>query len=159
MKFQLGYIDRLIQMKRTFLVTQTYRLELPTEGKTNILLTDYDLDVTARTHWSAVKRDKFAAIIDLTKQEHLDKLKEMLKSESKYVVYWSVVKNKELLQKQINIAYKDKMKSYISRHTNWRIGRETTLYPSIEVKFGEIYVNVKYGSQRLNFKFEELSKY
>lgn len=160
MQFRSEYIDRLIKMERTFLVAQTFRDGETVATKVNILLTDYDLEVTAKTHLGAVKaNDYYASIIDLKKEKHLETLNAMLKPESKYLVYWSVVKNKEALQKQINIAYKEKMKNYISRHTNWRLSRDTTLYTQIEVKFGELYVNVKYGSQRLNFKFAELSNY
>jgi len=156
------YIPRLIQLGKIYLVTQTYQMNGISDvnhPKTHLLITSYDSPLTAKTHLSALKGDKWAAIINLGIKEHKDKLEEMLSPASKYILYWAVVKNKELLEKQINKLYADKMKNYIGQHTNWRISRDINISPSLEMIYGELFVHIKYGSQRLKFKFEELNRY
>lgn len=156
------YIPRLIQLGKIYLVTQTYQMNASSdvnEPKTHLLITSYDSPLTAKTHLSALKGDKWAAIINLGIKEHKDKLEEMLSPASKYILYWAVVKNKELLEKQINKQYADKIKNFIAQHTTWRISRDASIYPTLELIYGELFVNIKFGQQRLKFKFEDLKMY
>lgn len=156
--FKLPYINRLINLKKTYLVTQSYTRahNIFTDAKKSLLLTDYDDLGLAKIHLNAVKIDKYAAIIDLNRLEHRMKLQEMLAPPSAYIIYWSVVKDAAALQKSINIAYKDKMKKYIEQRTNWRIDRELTITPKVEVTFGELYITIKHARQQLRIKFEEI---
>lgn len=151
----------MLQLGKVYLVTQTYHKNQRAEyndPKVHLLVTSYDSVLTAKTHLSALKGDKWAAIINLKLEDHKSKLDEMLSQNSQYIVYWAVVKNKELLEKQINKLYADKMKNYIGQHTNWRISRDNTIYPSLEMVYGELYINVKYGRERIKFKFAELNR-
>lgn len=159
--FKPIYIDRLTGLKKRYLVSQSYSRgfnHLDDEHKTNILLSDYDLLGAANIHLNAVKHDQYAAILDLEKPKHKTKLAEMLEPGSKYRVYWAIVKSKKELEGRINGNYKDHMRKYITLHTNWRIDRDTSLTPSIQVTFGELFIILKYGNQTLRIKFEELEK-
>ena len=82
----------------------------------------------------------------------------MLSDGSKYNVFWSVVRSVKELQQRIDAKYKDNMRKYIARHTNWRIDRDTTIYPSVEVTFGELFIVLKHGGQILRIKFEEIER-
>jgi hypothetical protein len=157
--FRPVYFKKLFELKKTYLVSQTYKRavdHLATDKKIPILLSDYSDLGLAKIHLNAVKHDKFAAILDLTNENHLTKLNEMLKETSQYRLYWAVVKSAKELQDRINKVYRDNMKRYIEKHTSWRIGRETTLYPSVQTTFGELFIILKYGSETLRIKFEEI---
>ena len=156
--FRIGYIDRLMQLKKNFLVTQYYARG---EGRSDqatvpLLVTAYDDLGLAKTHWNAVKEDPLGAIIKLEKPDHKDKLREMLGEGSKYHIYWAVVKSKAELEKTINGRYKENMRRYIQHNTNWRIDHEASVKPSIELTFGHLYLILKRGSQTIRIKFEEI---
>ncbi len=157
--FRAMYIPKLRQMKKRYLVSQTYKRaynHFEEVHKKDILLSDYDVLGGANIHYNAVKGDTYAAILDLENDAHLKKLEEMLSPASSYRLYWAVVKNAKELQEKINKVYKDKMRRYIDAKTNWRIKGDTTLYPSVQISFGELFIVLKYGNQTIRIKFEEI---
>lgn len=158
--FKINYIPQLIKLKKIYLVTQTYKRahNLFTEaGKIDLLISTYDDAAKAKIHYNAVKQDKYSAVINLTKEIHLQKLQEMLGEGSTYRLYWAIVKDASKLEKNIDKLYKEHFKRYIDKHTNWRLG-SNTLKPDIQLIFGELFVILKYAGQTLRIKFEEIEK-
>lgn len=154
------FVQKLEAINQKYIVTQSYKAGksvLAEREVSSILVSVYDDLGLAKTHWNAVREDAMAAIIDLNKPAHKEKLYEML-SGSKYLVYWSVVKDAAALEKRINAKYRDNMRRYIEKNTTWKIARDATLRPSIQLVFGELYINLKYGSQLIRVKFEEIEK-
>ena len=159
--FRLEYIPRLVNLKKTWLVSQSYPRgidELQDEKKESILLSDYDDPGLAKVHLNAVKHHKYAAIIDLKIPKHRAKLEEMLGENSKYQVFWCIVRSARELETRVNARWKENMRRYIEKHTNWRIDRNATLKPSLQVTFGELFIVLKHGSQTLRIKFDEIEK-
>lgn len=159
--FKPAYLQRLITLKKIYVVTQSYAEgvdRLADVPKTAILLTDYDDIGLANIHKAAVKQDKYAAVLHLNNEKHLQKLNEMLLAESPYTMYWSVVKDKASLMKRLNLKYKDHMRRYVMNNTNWRIGGEEQLNPQLSVIFGELFLFLKRGAQELRVKFSEIEK-
>jgi hypothetical protein len=160
--FKPGYMNKLIALNKTWLVTQSYKRSVnhfADESRIALLVSDYDDPGLAKVHLNAVKNDKYAAIIDLDKPAHKAKLNEMLSPGSKYEIFWAAVKSRKELEERINVMYKDHMRKYIGVHTNWKIDRNTIIKPSIQVTFGELYIILKHGSQTLRIKFEEIEKF
>lgn len=159
--FKPLYLKRLISLKKVYVVTQTYNGgndNLVTENKTNILLTDYDDIGLANIHKTAVKKDKYASVIQLTNEKHYKKLEEMLKEDSPYKLYWSVIKDLDNIKRRIDVKYKDNIRRYIQKNTTWRIGGDETIRPQLSVIFGELFIFLKRGEQELRVKFEEIEK-
>jgi len=157
--FKASYIPRLLELKKHFLVTQTYHRYTDTalgDAKTSLLLTDY-MDINlAKTHVQALPGDKYAALLNLQHLTHHAKLIELLGETSRFGVFWAVVKNAKELEDRINRTCKEHLKRFIEQHTHWRISRETVLRPSVELVFGELYVTLKYGSQTIRIKLSEI---
>ncbi len=158
--FKTEYINRLIKLKKNFIVTQTYvkAFDHFEEAKIDLLFTDYDDKGLAQIHYSAVKQDKYACIIDLSKQRHLQKVSEMLNAETKYRIYWAVVNDAKEIKKKVDLKYKDNIRRYIITNTTWRIGADEKIKPSLQVIFGELFIILKRGSQTLRVKFEDIEK-
>jgi hypothetical protein len=155
------YLQKLIKMKRRWIVTQSYARGIDPFAeyrKTPILLTDYEDISAAKTHWNAVSHDRYGAIIDLEKPMHLDKLEEMMSENSPYILYWAVVKSVEELEDRVNSKYKDKMRRYIESHTGWKPGGDQSLDPSIQVIFGELFIILKHKKEVIKVKFEEIER-
>jgi len=157
--FHDKYISRLLNLGRKYLVTQTYYRAVNSDinqTQTPLLITDYDDLGQARIHKNAIKHDKYAAIIDLNKEAHLKKLREILSVNSKYRLYWSVVKDNAQLKRTIDKNYSENIRRYIDRNTNWRISRDATIRPVLDVTFGELFITLKHSGQQIRLKFEEI---
>lgn len=159
--FKEQYLDKLITLKKYFLVSQTYSRGLnhfAEAHKVDILLTDYESLGEAQMHLNAVKHDKFASLIDLRTTEHKVKVLEMLKGD-KYELYWSVFQSLAEIQKRVQTSYKEKMKRYIEKNTDWRIGGDETIQPTVETTYGELFINLKWRTKRLRIKFEDIERF
>ncbi|HRE52212.1 MAG TPA: hypothetical protein PK339_12370 [Flavitalea sp.] len=157
--FKQIYIERLLQLKKRYLVSQTYMRKFEhfdTGEEINLLLSDYEDRVIAKTHWDALKNDPFRAILDLQNTEHILKLQEMLSEGSKYRLFWAVVRDAKDLEKRINTKLPDNLKRYIEKNTNWRIGRDKIIRPSLQLIFGELFIILKYAGQTLRVKLEDI---
>ena len=153
------YIDRLLQLNKRYLVSQTYKRGAthPVEPQKDcILLSDYDAAGGANIHLNAVKHDKYAAILDLTKPAHKKKLLEMLDPNSGYQVFWAVVKSRKDLEARINAGYIPHMRRYIAKNTTWRIDHDATVFPQVQIAFGELFITLKWRSQTIRIKFEDI---
>ena len=143
------------------MVSQTYcRVRDPEidgdHSRVSLLFSDYAERGEAKLHLNAVKTDRYAAIIDLRNPVHLKKIQEMLEAGSGYRIFFAVVRSATALERLINRKYKDKLKQYIDKQTNWRISRDAVVKPTIQLSFGEIYIILKHGSQQIRIKFEEI---
>jgi hypothetical protein len=158
--FKPEYINRLIRMNKIYLVSQTYTKAFDhfEETQTDILLTDYDQLGLAQIHYSAVKHDKYASIIDLSKPAHTLKIREMLKAESEYRLYWAMVKSIDEVKKRMDLKYKDNIRRYIMKNTTWRIDANEGIRPSLQVIYGELFIILKRGSQSLRIRFDDIEK-
>ncbi|MES2778048.1 MAG: hypothetical protein V4722_27980 [Bacteroidota bacterium] len=153
------YVERLIVLNKTYLVTQTYHRAISpgsAGGKIAIIVTDYEDLNMARGHLNAVRKDKFAAIVHLNNPEHVKTVDGMLQPGSKYEVYWAVVRSVAEVKKILNLKYKDHIRHYITKHTSWRIGSDKTITPNLETVFGELFLVMKYGGQVLRAKFGDI---
>jgi hypothetical protein len=159
--FKPAYINRLISLKKFYLVSQAYNAghdHFSNDQKTGVLLTDYDDIGLAKIHLAAVKHDRYASVINLQNEIHLLKLKEMLGEESKYRVFWAVVGSNEQLKKKVDARYRDHIRRYIDKNTNWRISADERIRPQLQVIFGEIFVTLKRGAQELRIKFTDIQQ-
>lgn len=158
--FKTEYINRLIKMDKKYLVSQSYDKAFDhfEETKTDILLTDYDQLGLAQIHYSAVKHDKYASIMDLTNPKHKAKILEMMHPDSEYRLFWAIVKSIDAVKKRMDLKYKDHIRRYIMKHTTWRIDASEAIRPSLQVIYGELFIILKRGSQTLRVKFEDIEK-
>jgi hypothetical protein len=146
---------------KSFLVSQTYPRgidPLIDEGKTSLLFSKYGNISHANIHLSALKGDKFAALIDLEKEAHRNKIIDMMKLDSKYILFTDVVKSVEEVERRMNAKYKENIRRYIARQTTWRIPASATVFPQLDIAFGEFFLVLKFRNQQIRFKLDELEK-
>ena len=159
--FAEKYIERLKQINKNYLVSQTYSGEKDPVFKSKevvLMLTDYEDAGLATVHKAAVKYNKYAAIIDLRNEQHVKKLKEMLNINSPYLLYWAMIKDREILKKRISLRYRDHMHRYINKNTRWHISRDEKIIPKSQLIFGELYIILKRRNEELRIKFADLEK-
>src|ERR1700752_1984280 len=154
------FLDGLIRLNKLYLVSQSYPRGADhfNNEKIPILFTDYDSLGQAQIHKSAMGGDKLAAIIDLSKPSHIKKMEAMLSPDSKYLLYWSTVKDKELTMEVLKKKYIDHIRRYINTHTSWSISRGEKVNVHMQVMYGFIFVDIHYRNQQIRVKFEEIEK-
>lgn len=160
-KFRPEMVEGFRKMKHRYLVSQTYREGIDhfdNNLKEPLLLTDYNDFNLARVHYNAVKKDKYAAIIDLEKDEHRQKVMGLLRSESKYIVYSAFVNNVQKIKERADFKFDASIRRYITKNTNWRIGSDKTINPQLQLIFGELFVIIKYAGQQLRIKLADLER-
>jgi len=162
-EFRPVYLSRLIALGRRYLVSQTYyrvrEMETdPSCRRVNLLFSDYTELGEAKLHANAVKKDRYAAIIDLENPVHRRKMHEMLNAGSGYRMFFAVVRSAKELESLVNRKYKDKLRRYVENQTDWRISHDAIVKPMIQLSFGELFVILKHRNQHIRIKFEEIEK-
>jgi hypothetical protein len=153
MPFEEEYLAQLQKLNKHLLVSQD--AVVPGTEKTAILFTDYDHPGHAEMHFKAIRNHKYAAIIDLKNPLHLERIKNALKSPC-YELWWSVVRDREGLKKTISKKYKENIRRYIYRNTDWKISGDKSVETVLQVIFGQFYLSLKWGNQTIRIKFEEI---
>lgn len=159
--FTPRYLDKLIALKKRYLVSQSYTrgaAHVEEKATIEILLTDHEEENAAAMHYSAVKKDRFASVLDLTKPAHVTKLREMMQADSTYRLFWAVVPDLKALKKRVDLQYRDNMKRWIEKNTTWRISGEETIRPELQVIFGGLFITLKRGAEEVRIKFEQLER-
>lgn len=126
--------------------------------RTPLLLTDYDDIGLAIIHYKALN-DDFRAIVDLEKEAHYRRVKEILAPNSSYKVYASFFNDPRTVQQRMTRLYKPNIHQYIMEHTSWKVGADKGIGATLEVIFGELFVTLKYGSQTIRVRLAEFEKY
>lgn len=158
-KFEGRFIQRFRELKKRYLVSQTFSRDndlFKEEHTISLLLTHYDDLGLAKIHMNALSADKYAAIIDLENEKHRKRVEEMLKDESTYHVYSSLVLNTKVLEDAMDNLFTDNIKNYITKNTSWRIGGSKTIRPKLEITFGELFVVLRYSGQTIKVTLAEI---
>lgn len=146
-----SYVHRLESMNKNIFVVQGYHRC----REHAVIVSVYDDIGLAKTHFNAVKEDEDAEIIDIRNAEEKSHLLEMINGTA-CIVYWAVVRDATALERTVNANFKENMRKYIASHTNWHVSAAATLRPSIQLIFGELYINLKYRNELIRIKFEEI---
>jgi hypothetical protein len=146
---------------KRWLVSQTLQLAITDPElltKTLILTTHYDDKGLAWVHHQAVMDDRYASMIDLERDIHRKQLDNILTNESKYILFSSLIRNRERVEKQATELYKEKYWRYLQQHSKAGISPSKSLRPSLQLIFGELFVVLKYGAETLRTKLSDIEK-
>ena len=146
---------------KRWLVSQTLDVTASvamSEAKIFLLLSHYDDAGMASVHLKAVIDDKYASLIDLEKDIHRKQLEKILARDSAYVVYSSLIRNKEQVEKMAADLYREKYWQFIRQHARSGINPNKSIRPSIQLIFGEIFIVLKYGSETMRTKLADIEK-
>jgi hypothetical protein len=160
-KISASLISSFRKKGKRWLVSQTMQVtvdEPMAEEKIFLLLTHYEDQGVATAHLKAVLDDKYASLIDLEKEIHRKQLDKILMHDSKYVVYSSLIRNREKAEKLASELYKEKYMRYIKQHSQSGYSPNKSLRPFIQLIFGELYVVLKYGAETLRTRLSEIEK-
>jgi hypothetical protein len=153
------YFPEFLKRGKRYFVSQSYppgQVKYFDKEKVPIVFTLYCSLVDANVHYDAVKKDKYASIIDLEKPAHQEKVKSMLQPDSKYDVYISMVWKNEKIDAYIKKQYSTNVERYISKSTSWRIPRIENVDFALKIIFGEPFMEIKWRNNTLQVRFQEI---
>lgn len=156
-RFIVSMIPFYLDMKHPFLVTQSYPRGnnlLAEKPLTSILLCDYASEGSAKAHLGGIKSDKWAAIIDLEKEAHRNKLIDMARPDSAYLLYVAFVSDIKKTDLRSHPSLTKAIRCYISTQTDWQPTRNDTIKPNLELIFGELFVRLSYKGQVIKERLE-----
>ena len=68
------------------------------------------------------------------------------------------MKSRTELQRHLDLHYRQHMRKWIDENTTWRVRKDAVITPTVQLIFGVIYIELKYGGQTVRIKFEDLEK-
>lgn len=154
-------LDGLRKKGKRWLVSQTMDTGTGAalgDSKIFLLMTHYEDQGMATVHLKAVLEDRYASLIDLEKDVHRRQLGKILGNDSRYIVYSSLISNKERAEKMASELYKEKYWKFIQLHSRSGISPNKNLRPSIQLIFGEIFIVLKYGAETMRTRLSDIEK-
>ena len=153
------YLPEFLKKGKRYFVSQFYhqgQVKYFGKEKISIVFTLYGSLVDANVHFDAVRKDKYASVIDLEKPVHMDKVMSMLQADSKYDVYVSMVWKNDETAAYIKKHYSTNVVRYVSKSTGWRIPRAEEVEFALKIIFGEPFLEIKWRNNTLQVRFEDI---
>jgi hypothetical protein len=158
-KLDRRLLEAFCRTNRFWLVSQRFTRAPQTSGSpVAILVTDYDDPGLALVHKKALRSDPYAFVLDLRRENHYEKIKAMMEPGSGYMPYAAVVRSRTDLEKRLNRTISENLRRFIAKATDWQIAGYKTLGCQYETTFGELFVILTFGSQRLRVRLEEVER-
>lgn len=158
LKMQPAFIDKMVALQKVYLVTQSYNRHFDhfnEQHRPGILMSDYDDAGLAKIHLNAISHDPYAAILDLRKPAHYQKVLSMMNGDQ-YELYWCIVKSAAELKMRLDAGYKGKIRSWVEQNTSWNIKASDRVLTQFEVRFGELFLILKWRTQKASLNFEAI---
>lgn len=159
-RFVPELIDAFLTRGHYLLVSQTFRagVDMFTEERRVLMFSHYNDMGFAQIHLQAIRTDPFAYIVDLRREKHLAKVREILAPGSPYLVFSKRVRDERAVEQFADRQYAHKQRRYLDRHIDWKISKSAHLRPKLQLIFGELFVVLKYQSQQLRVRLEEIDR-
>lgn len=124
--------------------------------KGTFIITHYNDKGKALAHFNSISNDPYRFLYDWNEPEHKEKLKIAASGPEGYKVYSSYFVDD--YKKRITNPLKDKINSYMYRHTNWKPSKGETVAVDFFLQFGVLFITMSYAGQQLKVKFEDIEK-
>lgn len=151
-------LDALIKEGQLHFVRQVYHrgMQQYEPGLKGVFLFSYYSDKeTAKKHFKVLVNDQYADLYDATIPEQKERLYKAASQPAGYQIYISMLKDKEW---QPSPELGPKLKRYISAQ-GWKPGRGATVGIDIFIEFGELFLTLKSGPDKLKVKLSDIERY
>lgn len=165
-RFTPGLLTAMLQQQTFYLVSQTMKSAIPNAyDKKAMLLSDYKDKGLAQIHFNALiarrdnlknnqEKDPLIALIELQNPKHLRRVNEILLPDSDYAIFANFINDNKTAVRDAAKFYTNKLEKHVRDVTTWKqIGK---IKPELNVRFGELFFDVSYGSQHLQVFLHEL---
>jgi hypothetical protein len=154
--FTTPLLNAFVKHGKTYFVRQTFRRARGyfEEGiKGSYLISHYESLHEAQVHFDALEHDPNRFLYKWNNPEHQVKLKVAAASPAGYKVYSSTFQKG--WERQITDRIKKGIRLYVAS-LGWQPSRSNGLGTDFYQTFGELYIKLKYKTQEVRVKFEEI---
>ncbi|WP_018629162.1 hypothetical protein [Niabella aurantiaca] len=147
-----------------YLVSQTYYRAfnpLTNQLKIPILLTPYKNKEDAEFHKIKIKNDRYAAIIHVGSPAHMEKVKEMMRIDGRYQLYYATFRladqnnTRELAAK----LFRHKIVNWLSKNENVYVNPKSEIKLDFLVQYGIVYAAVSIQKKWYKMPLDEIEDY
>src|SRR4051812_34472471 len=124
--------------------------------KAYLLITHYDDVAKAYAHINSITNDPQRFLYDWKNEEHKKRLYVASSQPEGYKIYSTYFLPD--YKDKITATLKDKINSYIYRHTNWKPRKMEVLNVDFYMQYGSLYVAISYTTQKIKIKFDDIEK-
>lgn len=143
---------------KCFFVRQTFKRGFDhfDEGvKGYFIFSHYDNLVTAQDHFGAITHDRNRFLYDWYNPDHQERLQKAANMQKEYKVYSAVFKKD--WKRGITTKMQQKVREYVSK-LGWNPKGGEMVDTAFELRFGELFIVLKYRGRQAKVKFEEIEK-
>jgi hypothetical protein len=136
-------LTSLIKSGHKYFVRQTYKRGINPfneNQKGSFLISHYNDLNKANIHFEALEHDKNRFLYDISKPEHLERLKAASVQPTGYMVYAPLLQQEWKPTPQVA----EKIRKYIDYKLKWKPGRNDTVRSNLFLQFGELYLTLKF---------------
>jgi hypothetical protein len=151
-------LQSLIQAGHTHFVRQTYprgRKDVHDPVGATFLISHYTDGYRAQTHYDALAHDPHRFLYHIANEEHLKKLNMAAVQPPGYTIYSPLMAQPW----KPNAEMAASIRSYISEKMNWTPGRNEMVKADLFTRFGELFINLKYGNHEIKVPLEEIENH
>jgi len=152
--FTLPLLEALVDRGKVFFVRQDYprgRPPFAPDHKVSLLITPYTDLTTAEDHFGAIGHDPLRFLYRW--EEHAERLRAAATPREGYTVY------APLCRPSWERGITDEMRAGIRRYVaklGWAPGGGSLVDTAYEVRFGELYIRLRFKKREVKLKFEEI---
>jgi hypothetical protein len=154
--FELRFLPLFKQKGVKAFVKQTYergRNMLEENPRPAYLLIHFADEKIAMEHFEAIKSDPDRYIYYIDKKQDWEELVKMVRNTSEHCFYsLLMVKN---VNERARAVLDKKIRRFINYKTNWNPSRYDHVFFSLDIIFGEIYVQLSHGNKLEKLKLDE----
>ncbi|MEI6948213.1 hypothetical protein V9K67_13535 [Paraflavisolibacter sp. H34] len=147
----------LAESGKEYFVRQTLSLESDCGLEGSFLFTHYSSQAEAQAHFGALDQDIYRKLYDWKNPEDREKLLIAARRPAGYRIYAALFHPQ--WQKSISQEFVRKLRTYIQSKLGWNPGKGETVHPAIYLEFGQLYTRLRYKTQEVSVKFEEIENH
>lgn len=155
--FSTDLLNSLIKTGHTCFVRQTYKRGIDhfdEKQKGAYLFSHYNDISKATMHYESLNMDANKFLYDISKREHLEKLKVAANQPEGYKIF------SPLLQQEWEPSdiMKGKVRRYIDQKLKWHPGSNDMVRTNLFIQFGELFITLKLGIREIKVPLSDIER-
>jgi len=156
-QFTTEVLEATIKKGCDYFVRNTYRqpqYNSHEEIKGYYIITHYNDKAKSEAHYNSIAEDKNRYLYNCYNKEDKEKLKIAASQPKGYMIYSAYFMPN--YREKISKRTKDRINTYIFKHTNWKPTKGYVVGVDFYLQFGSIFIALNYAGQEIKINFDEI---
>jgi hypothetical protein len=155
--FTKEVLEATVKRGCLYFVRNTYSLafdHFQENIKGYFMISHYNDEAKAKAHYNSLTGDTYRFFYDWENPEHQKRLYDAASYPVEYRIFSTYFHPD--YKKKITKQTKDKINTYMYKHTNWKPQRGEMVNLDFFIQFGDLYATMSYAGQQIKVKFEDI---